>query len=220
MEVVNFEILKEKIKNYEENSKNNCVSIPMTQESRKEELEKLYKYEEKGQNVNLLKIKTLDDISVLEYELIDTLSCNKTNGIVIIKDNTCIFSMECEETNNNFIRCKKESFSIYDESFNTIYNLCIENGASITNISLLNKRTNEEEVYSKNYSFYHNENGIAALKVDDEKVCFRLDNGFTIGIESANKLIEEVSSKIDRKLDELLGIEKVKQYQIKRHKQG
>lgn len=220
MKIINFETLKEKIREYEKNSKTHYELLPIDETIKKDKLTELYKFEKNYQSVGLFKIKTLDDIIVLEYELIDPIKCSKTENIVIMKDNKPVFSMARDESSNEDIPYKNEKFSIYDEEFNILSEFHILHIINTSRVKVSNKIRTDDTSISKKYDFYINGNDIFAFRVDEGTIYMKTNNGFTIGLESANRLIETVCHKIDNRLDELLGIEKVKEYQIKRHNQG
>lgn len=221
MEILNFEVLKNKIKNYYSDDVHCQLSV-ICEEEKIRRLSQVFKNENedenKNRNIGLFKIILSHDITIFEYESTNASTKTKSDNIVVTRDNKPIFKMERDKVNPN-LSYQKESFSIYDENSKLVSSICLEKIVNSLNVNIINKGPNEDGFYSKKYTFYSDNAGVVALRVDDEMHLI-IENGFIIGVEAANHLTEKISNKIKRRLDETLGLENMKEYKIRRKKQG
>lgn len=160
-----------------------------------------------------------NDIDIIEYELINSINGSESNNIMLIRDNKPIFRMEKAELSKKNIPYRKETFSIYDENSRVTSKISFEKISNSLNVDVMNKRIFKGRTYNKKYTFYYNQDNIVALKVDDDMHLI-IEGGFQIGLDAAYKLIGNVNTKINDRINETIGIENIKKYKINRRKQG
>lgn len=216
MEVVKYKEIKEKIRNYYQ-SKINIEIYIERQEEKEKIISNIFKEENIEKLFGLFKVIKLDDLVILEYETSEASKNRKEENIVVIGKDNHMFRI-CHQENYNNDYYEKDNISIYDENKYLINRICCENIFNITRIKLLDK-TSSNKYYKRDYTFYEHDNRTVSLRINDE-MYFENENSYNSRLNTANSLTRKISIKIKDELDKILGLEKVKEYQITRKKQG
>ena len=156
----------------------------------------------------------LNDITILEYETIDTSKNRKKDNILVINKECGMFKLEHYD---NSKYCE-DTFSIYDVNNRLLNRIYIEEIFNVIKIKLLDKNDTTNDYYKKDYTLYNEDNKVISLRLNDQ-MYFDFENGFNGRINTAIGLVNSVFNKINNKFDEILGIEKIKEYKILRKKQ-
>ena len=217
MEIINYEKLKEKIKNYCECKAHIELYVKKTEEKERI-LNELFNDKSLKVKIGVFKIIRFDDITVLEYETIEELKNRKTDNLVVVGKDHSILKIEHHEPVKNLMY-KQDTLSIYNENKRLISRIYIENFFYVIRVKILDKIKETNQYNKKDYTFYKDENETISLKISDE-MYFKGENGFSTALSTAINLVNKISVKISDKLDEILGLEEVKEYKINRKKRG
>lgn len=114
---------------------------------------------------------------------------------------------------------KEDKISIYDENKRLVNQIYIENVYCVIRVEVLDAIKQINRYNKKDYTFYNDNKETICLRVNRE-MYFKIENGFTSALNTATNLICKTCTKISDKLDEMLGLEIVKEYKINRKRQG
>ena len=144
----------------------------------------------------------------------------ETNYLAICESEKPLLLVSHSVNSNNDARYVEESFSTYDSESKKLSSrikssLMIFGDSAELAVSVLDGR--KDGYYNKNYKFYYNVDKIVVYQIENDKF-FNQDD---IRLELAFKNINNISKKIDARIDEVLDINQdfVKEYHIKRKKE-
>lgn len=166
-------------------------------------------------------LELIGNINILKYTTVNNEKNNRVETIVFVKDDNPIFKVEHHEQKNKDTVYCDTCYTVYEENscylMNKLHTTTLTNdNFSTSEVTIINRvDPNIREYYQKKYKFYQRDSKVIALKTKN-KMYIEMDAGYENILLTAEKLINGISSKVIKNLENIILGDQVKEYKISR----